>query len=520
MDETVTIQPVEPQDKSKGMTTKVMKGSFWVLVGQILPLAATFVASPFVIRSLGSEAYGVLILVGLISTYFAFADFGMVMASTRYGAEAYATGSPVQEGKVIRTAALIGVSSSLFIAVPLFLFSTWIVGDLLNVPAYLQKQASLALRISSVAFVLSFFSNIINTPQLSRMRMDLNVLINAGFKIGMILATPLVLYFGGGIVEATLVAFTATLLMMVGNIFVSGRLAPALYGTGIDRKMFRPLLKFGSNLVLYSIGLLITNNLEKFILTKYVSVQSLAYYSIAFTFASMTTMFSMAMVQTLLPAFSQLLTPEKREQLTSLFTRCVRIGLIGLVPSVMILLIIARPFFTVWAGAEFGRESVFPFYILLAGVFFSLLVYIPNTILLSSGKSGLFARFYLLEILPYAALAYGLIQSFGIIGAALAWSIRETINAFMFIYFTKKHTGLTIAFGQHFSVLFAGALVFVPAALVAFFYNNFSLWVFILLPFSLAAYGWIIWNKFIDSEERTWATGIFNRLSGKWRIKR
>lgn len=494
------------------MTTKVIKGSFWVLIGQLLPLAATFVASPFVIRSLGSEAYGVLILIGLISTYFAFADFGMVMASTRFGAEAYATGSPEQEGKVIRTAALIGISSSLFIAVPLFIFSRWIVGDLLNVPVYIQDQASLALKISSVAFVLSFFSNIINTPQLSRMRMDLNVLINAGFKIGMILATPVVLYLGGGIVEATLVAFTATVLMMAGNIFVSGRLAPALYGTSIDRRMFRPLLKFGSNLVLYSIGLLITNNLEKFILTKYVSVQSLAYYSIAFTFASMTTMFSMAMVQTLLPAFSQLLTPEKREQLTSLFTRCVRIGLIGLVPSVMILLIIARPFFTVWAGEEFGRESVFPFYILLAGVFFSLLVYIPNTILLSSGKADLFARFYLLEILPYAALAYFLIQSFGIIGAAMAWSIRETINAIIFIYFTKKHTGLIIDIGHHVRSVLIGVVVFLPAALISFLYNNFSIWVFITLPVCMAIYVWVTWKKFITEDERIWATSVLNRI--------
>lgn len=517
MEEQSAIQTMVQTDTSKGMTTKVMKGSFWVLMGQLLPLVATFVASPIVIRSLGSEAYGVLILVGLISTYFAFADFGMVMASTRFGAEAFATGSTEKEAKVIRTAALIGVSSSLLIAIPLFVFSQWIAGDLLNVPVYLRDQASIALKISSIAFVLSFFSNIINTPQLSRLRMDLNVLINAGFKIGMILVTPLVLYLGGGIVEATIVAFSATLLMMLGNILVSGRLVPALYGTSIDRSMFRPLFKFGSNLVLYSIGLLITNNLEKFILTRYVSVQSLAYYSIAFTFASMTTMFSMAMVQTLLPAFSQLLTPEKREQLTSLFTRCVRIGLIGLVPSVMILLIIAKPFFTLWAGAEFGRESVFPFYILLAGVFFSLLVYIPNTILLSSGRSGLFARFYLIEILPYAALAYLLIQLNGIIGAALAWSIRETVNAFTFIYFTKKHTGLTIEFRQYFNVLSAGALVFLPTALVAFLYNSFSFWVFLLLPFSLAAYGWIIWNKFIDPAERDWATGILNKLSAKWR---
>ena len=119
--------------ETRGMTVKVIKGSFWVLMGQVLPLIATFIASPFVIRSLGSESYGVLILVGLISTYFSFADFGMAMASTRFGSEAYATGDQDKEARVVRTAAMIGVSSSLLIAVPMFVLSKWIVGDLLNV---------------------------------------------------------------------------------------------------------------------------------------------------------------------------------------------------------------------------------------------------------------------------------------------------------------------------------------------------------------------------------------------------
>jgi O-antigen/teichoic acid export membrane protein len=512
MEESVSKEPTDFHDKSRGMTTKVMKGSFWVLVGQVLPLLATFVASPFVIRSLGSEAYGVLILVGLISTYFAFADFGMTMASTRYGAEAFADGTPEQEGKVVRTAALIGISSSLFIAIPLFVFSQWIVGDLLNVPLYLQHKASVALKITSVAFVMSFIGNIFNTPQLSRMRMDLNVLINAGFKVLMTLSTPVVLKLGGDLVDATIVAFVATFMIMGSHIFVSGRLQPSIYGSTIDRKMLKPLLKFGSSYVLYGIGLLVTNNLEKFILTRYVSVQSLAYYSIAFTFAGMTTMFSVAMVQTLMPAFSQLLTPEKKEQLRSLFTRCVRVGLIGLIPSVMGLLIIAKPFFTLWVGPDFGRESIFPFYILLIGVFFSLLVYIPNTILISAGKSSLFAKVYLLEVLPYAVITYLLIQWAGILGAAMAWSLREIVNAITFIYFTRRHMGLSVNLGLQLRTLGAGFLVFLPPALIAFLHNNSSVWVFVTLPFSLAGYTWLIWNRFLETEEKSWATGLLRKV--------
>ncbi len=507
--------PVENVRPTHGMTVKVFKGSFWVLTGQVLPLIATFIATPFVIRYLGSESYGVLILVGLVSGYFSYADFGMSLASTKFGSHAYAEHSREKEGLYVRTAAYIAFLSSLVIALPMFFFSGWIVGDLLKVPVHLYSQASVALKITSAAFLLSVISGVVNTPQLSRMRMDLNVLINAGSKILMILITPVVLYFGGGIVEATIVAFGAALAILLGNIFVSGRLLPELYKPTISNAFIKPLMKFGGNVVLYGIGLLITNNLEKLLLPRLVSVQSLAYYSIAFTFANMTTMFSMAMVQTLIPAFSQLLAPDKKIQLNTLFSRSVRISLIGLVPSIMVLLVIAKPFFTIWAGKEFGIESVYPFYILLVGVFFGILVYIPNCVLLSSGRPDIFARFYLIEIIPYAALAFFLVSRFGILGAATAWSIREIVNALIFIWLAKKYTGVSFNLRGYLDGFIFGFLVFIPVVLFALFYNNFSLWLILMLPISLVAYSLITWVRLTNLEEKVWIRSKINRFLKK-----
>lgn len=513
----ITEQQTTGKDHSKGMTVKVLRGSFWVLLGQVLPLVATFIASPFVIRSLGSESYGVLILVSVISGYFAFGDFGMVMASTRYGAEAYATGDPVQEGKVIRTAGKIGILSSMVIALPLFVFSGRIVGDLLHVPAHLHHQASVALKLTSVAYVMSMAGNIFNTPQLSRMRLDLNVMINSGFKILMTLTTPVVLYFGGSIIQAAIVAFVAALLIMLGNILVSGKLLPELFQWSVDKKMVRPLMRFGWNMVVYSIGLAIINNSEKFLLTRLVSVKSLAYYSVASTFANMTTMFSMAMVQTLIPAFSQLLAPEKKAQLDALFTRSVRISLMGIIPSIMFLMIIAKPFFTIWAGHEFGEGSIYPYYILLIGIFFSIVVYVPNCILLASGRSDVFAKFYLFEVIPYVAVTYLLVHYFGIIGAALAYSLRETVNALIFIRFARKYAKVTLHLKHYYLQFFLGFLVFLPAALFAFGYDNFSWWLLLWLPASLLLYVWVAWKKMISEEERAWGMGKLRAFTAKFR---
>ncbi|MBK7801073.1 MAG: oligosaccharide flippase family protein [Chloracidobacterium sp.] len=122
------------------MTTKVVKGSLWTLAGQVAPLGVSLFTTPFVIRLLGSEGYGVLILVGLIPTYFAFADFGMGIASTKFASEAYAAGDSEKEARTVRTAALIALIVSLPVAAAIFIFSNAAIAAF-NVPAHLQTRS-------------------------------------------------------------------------------------------------------------------------------------------------------------------------------------------------------------------------------------------------------------------------------------------------------------------------------------------------------------------------------------------
>jgi len=505
----------KPVTTTSGMTTKVVKGSFWLLAGQVLPLIATFISTPFVIRSLGSEAYGALLVVGLVSSYVSFADFGMGLSSTKFGSEAYAEGNRKKEAVIIHTAGMIALLSSLLIALPIFFFSDIIVGDLLNIPSSLLQKASVSLKITAVAFVVTILASVLNTPQLARMKMNLNVMINAGSKVLMILVTPFVLFFGGGIVEATLVALATAVVALIANILVSSRLLPELFSISISKRTANQLVKFGGNVVLYSIGLTLINYLERFILAKLVSVQSVAYYSVAATFALMMSMISMAMVQTLMPAFSQLLTPEKKSQLNSLFSRTLRFSFIAAIPAMMILLTIAKPFFTLWAGNEFGRESVYPFYILLVGVFFGISSYIPNCILVASGQPRLFAKFYLFELVPYGVLAFFLVKQFGIIGAAITFSIRETVNSLVFIKLAQKKTGIAYDIHEHIYHYLLGFLIFLPAVVAGIAGVELLLLLFAFLPFCIAAYTLFVWKKLISGEERKWIKSklTFLRLS-------
>ncbi len=493
---------------TSGMTAKVLKGSFWVLVGQVLPFLATFIATPFVIHFLGTESYGVLILLGLVANYFSFADFGMGLASTKFGSEAYGERSDKREGAVIITALRIAFFSSVLIAVPLFIFSGFIIRYIFSVPAHLQYAATLGLRITLLSFVFGILSGVLNTPQLTRLRMDLNILINSGGKILMILVTPLVFYFGGGIVEACIVSVTATAIMLAGNFWVSGKLQPAIFKSKFNANLKKELIQFGKSVILYSAATVLIFNAEKLVLSNLTSTKELAYYSVAYTLASMTTMLTLAIGQTLIPAFSQMLAPEKRTSLNLLFNRSFKTTLICLLPTVMVMVVVAKPFFTIWAGKEFGMQSTMPFYILMGGIFFSLLMYIPNSILLAFGKTSIFAKTYWIEILPYILLAFVLIREIGILGAAVVWSLREIINAFVFFWYSRKYTGVSLNVREYIRKFFPALLLLSPPVIFALTWNNFSLVLVGITLVSLVLYLILCWKLLLSGEERKWAISI------------
>ena len=485
------------------MTTKVAKGTLWTLVGMTVPIFFSLFATPLNTRLLGAEGYGLFVLILLIPAYFSFADFGMNIASTRFASGAYADGDRAKEARVVRTAALIALLSSLPIGLALAVFSRQVVG-LFNIPTPLVAEASTGLKIASVLFVSNFLGAIFNSPELARLRMDLNILITSGFRLVGILLTPLVIYLGAGIVGAVLVALAVSVLTLAGHVLVSARLLPELIGTSIDRDSVRPLMKFGWSLMIAGIAAVLLVNLEKFVLTRVTSVETLAYYSIAFTLAAMLTLFSASIVQSMMPAFSQLQSDEHRPALNALYSRGIRLTLIWLVPAAVLMVLAGRPFFTIWFGPDFGRESTIPFYIVVAGFVLNVLAYFPHSAMMAAGRSDVFAKVYWAELVPFLFVAWLLAANYGATGAALAWTLRVSFDAMLLFWLAKRAGGVTYRQANLAYFVLAVAVMLVPLFSLVWF-DSLSIEVILTVAVCTAVYSVITWKKALDDKEVVWA---------------
>ncbi|MBO0347849.1 flippase [Phormidium pseudopriestleyi FRX01] len=425
-----TTPSCNPHDgHSERLNANLVRGSLWSIGGQAAPLVASMIATPFVIRLLGTESYGVLALINVLIGYLGFADIGMSSASTKFGAEANARGDTEEEVAVIWTALVINSIPVLLAAFLLAIMSRTIVEQLLDLPQSLQEPTILALRISSLGFVARSISGVLNTPQLVRFRVDLYNSITASYNVAQISLVPVVLLLGLGLPGAVLLISFINFLMAVNMALISNKLLPFLRKPTLSIVLVKPLITYGSAILLIVLISTVLTGTEKIVLVRFASVKALAYYSVAFTIAKLLNVLPGALSQSLFPAFSRLQVNTEKKSLKTMYSQCCRGLLLCLFLSATFICFFAQPFLTTWAGAEYGRESIIPLYILVMGCFFEGMSYVPSFLLQAVGKPYMITYIQAAEILPYLLMTALLSSSFGAVGAAVAWSLRAIVES-------------------------------------------------------------------------------------------
>jgi O-antigen/teichoic acid export membrane protein len=389
------------------------------------------------------------------------------------------------------------------------LFARPLVVHALKLPVHLQDVTTIGLRIAAAGFVFRVAAGVMNSPQLVRLRMDLNALVTHGSTLLQIVLVPVVLFCGGGLKAAVTVAAIAALLGALAHTRVSMKLLPALRRPSFDKALLKPLARFGSGLVISSAAAVLLVGAEKAFLARFASVESLAYYAVACNLASLLAVVPGALANTALPAFSRLQASPDRTELAKLYSRTLRGTLLWIAPAGLLLCVLARWFFTIWAGPDYGLNSTPAFYIAVGGLILSILAYAPYCLLVSYGRSEIIARIHVTELIPYLPVAALLTWYFGIIGAAAAWSLRLAFDTALFVMFARRIAGFQASLfptGRASYLAAAGCLLpplvlnGAPAAVIA-----------TTTLAALAAYAAIVWIRVLQKEERALIASLLRK---------
>lgn len=394
--------------------------------GLLVPAISALVAVPILVRGLGEVRFGVLALAWTALGYFSLFDFGIGRAVThavadRAGSDA---GRQREIGAVIWTSLLALLPLGLVGATLLYVASPGL-ASMLGLADALHAESALAFRILAAAIpfatVAASLRGALEAKQLfgvvNALRVPHGVLTFVG--------PALVLPFSSSLVPAAIVLAAGRAALCVAYYVACARSitdfrnADARWNTDIARR----LLSIGGWMQVSNMVSPLMATLDRFVVGGVLGVGLVTYYTAPYELVTKMWLFTMASLPVF---FSALATTAGRdaERTTVLFDRLQRVTLAVVFVPTLVLVMLAPDILRIWLGPSFVEPSTLVMQVLAIAVFVNMLGQGAFTLIQGLGRADVTARLHLAELPFYALLLWIVLPRFGILGAAIAWSVR------------------------------------------------------------------------------------------------
>lgn len=475
------------------------RNSLLSLAGQVVPMLAALVAIPILIRDLGAARFGVLTLAWAAIGYFSLFDLGLSRALTQAVALRLGLDEDDQDLTAVAWTSLwlmliLGVIG----AVVLGAIAPWLVERGLNIPAELTSESRVAFYLLAVSLpwvvTTAGLRGLLEAHQhfgaATALRIPLAVFTFVGPLVVLPFSTSLVpivalLVIGRGI---TWLAYLVVCLRRYDYLRV---------GLHVRRRVIGPLLRYGGWLTVSNVVSPLMANMDRFFIGAILPLAAVAHYVTPFEVVSKLLVIPQSMVAALFPAFASSYTRE-REQTSRLFDRSLRAVVLLMFPLLFAVMLFAPEGLTAWVGADFARASLPVLQWLVIGVFINSLAQPAVAVIQGSGRPDVTAWLHVAELPLYAAALWWLAHRLGIVGVAIAWTLRVTIDTAALLLVAYRATPQPWRQAQR---ALPGALAAIIALASAVLVQGRAP----KLPFLLAtivAYVILGWTRVIEPDER------------------
>jgi O-antigen/teichoic acid export membrane protein len=420
----------------------------WNLLGQGAPLLVAVVTIPPLVHVLGTDRFGLLGLAWVLVGYFSIFDLGIGRALTQIIASNVSGNAKEPMGRLVWTSLTLMTLLGIAIAIVLWIGSPWAIERFLKTPSYLASEAVAASRLVAVAVPFGVtatgFRGVLEARQAffasNLIRLPLGVFTYVG---------PLTAVSFTNHIDAACGALLITRVLAFGGYtFACYRVAPdlmrapGLTATGIAR-----LLSFSGWMAVTNVVAPFMTYLDRFVIGSFISVGAIAFYATPFDLVTRLLIVPAAVTGVMFPAFASLASLGK-DEIRVLFLRSVKyLGLL-LFPVTLVFVTLATPGLHLWLGSTFAERSTSVVQWLAVGVLVNSLGQVAFVLVQGSGRPRFTGLLNLAELPVYLIGLALLVHADGILGAAVAWTARATVDAVVLFLFAARLLNIPLAKGS------------------------------------------------------------------------
>jgi O-antigen/teichoic acid export membrane protein len=390
------------------------------LGGAVLPLALSLLTVPAYIALIGEARYGVLSVAFLLLGYFGLFDLGLGTATAQRIA-AVGDASREEVAATFWTALLLNLGLGCLGGLLIWPVADYFFGHVFKADPALRAEMLSAVPWLALALPLATLSGVLTGALQGKSRFfELN-LVSVVTSVLTQLVPLLVAWKIGVGLWLLLPAVVASRLVAIVILYARCRVH-VLAGTRarFSRGDARALLHFGGWVTVTSLVGPLMVMLDRFVIGAMLGARSVAYYVVPFQLVEKSLIFPAALCSALFPRLSG----RSAEESLPLARSALQALAALMTPLVVGGLFLIEPFLRWWLHPEFAVYASTSARILLLGFWANAFARIPYVALQAAGRPGVVARCHLAELLPYLGALYVGLSTWGLPGAALAFSVR------------------------------------------------------------------------------------------------
>jgi O-antigen/teichoic acid export membrane protein len=406
----------------------IKKNTLWNLFGSTAPMLIGIAAIPYIYKHIGIERIGVLTIIWALIGYFSIFDFGLGRAITQRIASLTSHQTDRQKETIATTGVfltlLIGTVGGLvgFVAIELVGVS-WI-----NSTPDLEHEIRTSFLLACLAIpattATAGLRGILEGEQRFKVINLLKLILGLSNFLGpmasIALFGPRLDYTVGSLVVARyaiLFAHHLSAKHVIGNT-----------ADDVSREESRQLFQFGGWMTLSNIIGPLMVVADRFLIANGLGAAVVAYYTIPAEFMIRLLVLPAAITTTLFPVFSKNLSEMNFTNALALYKKSMKIIFLMMGTVTASIFIGAGFGIDLWLGPEFAEKSSAVVSVLAVGILFNSMAQIPHAYIQASGDARSTALIHLLEAALYIPALILLMQLHGIIGAAVAWTLRALLD--------------------------------------------------------------------------------------------
>ena len=411
---------------------RVIKNSLFNVGAWGLNITIILLTTPFIVRKLTEEGYGVFALLTGLVGYYSLLDLGLGQGVTKFVAEYKANGDIDGINQAINAAIWIQVIVGLIVSSLLALFASDIL-SLLHVTPQYWADAKVSLYASAIGFFFTMVAGTLGSALMGLQRYDITSTVGGVTSSVLNILIVVALYNGFGLRHAMyLTLLSGFVLFIIYFLFLRKYLLTWRLSVLPDKLHLSSLFRYSSYMFISKSTSIFSNYIVRFVVAFFLGPISVTYYVVSSRLVNTISSLLYNGFIAIFPFASEVGTQKDPAKVQKLFLEASKIMAAFAFPLLLSTTFFAKPILSFWMGPEFAEKSWIVLSLLsLSGLVSSLSV-VPNLLTMGLGYSRIIGVYSVISLLAYILLVPPLTKWGGVNGTAFG-TILVTIPGILLV---------------------------------------------------------------------------------------